>query len=101
MLCLAVTYMCFVYIVVSTIQLHINGYQGLFPSWSGEYYCLHLSPVVKIVWGSTSISPQFSTQTTLPLCVLFCLYSLYTALSLYNLKLPQFYWLWQLLPCVI
>jgi len=73
MLYLAVTYMCFVYIIVSTIRLHINGYQGLFPSWQGEYYHLHLSPVVKIVWGSTSTSSQLSTQTTLLLCVLFSL----------------------------
>jgi len=100
MLYLAVTYMCFVYIIVSTIQLHINGYQGLFPSWQGEYYHLLLSPVVKIVWGCTFTPMQLNTQTTLLFCVLFCLYSLCTALSLYNFNLPQFYWLWQLLSCV-
>jgi len=58
MLYLAVTYMWFVYIIVSTIHLHINGYQGLFPSWQGEYYHLHLSLEVKTVWGCTSTSSQ-------------------------------------------
>ena len=43
MLYLAVTYMCFVYITLSTFQLRINGYQGLFHSWQGEYYQLYLS----------------------------------------------------------
>jgi len=74
MLYLAVTYMWFVYIIVNTIHLHINGYKGLSPSWQGEYYHLYLSLEVKIVWGCTATSSRLSIQTTF----LYVCYSVHT-----------------------